>query len=136
MGLDFEDAVTRALREYVRRVTAALGLSGECSFVQAEWPANAYIAVDGHLPGFPDRDVALLWDERDGWAAAVETQGAEDLVVRARLGGDVLPPPAVVANWLTGVLHGEPVTLHAPRRGGDLTVRLRTYNASELSRTA
>lgn len=56
--------------------------------------------------------------------------------MRARLGGDVLPPPAVVANWLTGVLHGEPVTLHAPRRGGDLTVRLRTYNASELSRTA
>ncbi|CAL9540259.1 hypothetical protein SUDANB95_04182 [Actinosynnema sp. ALI-1.44] len=136
MSWDFEEAATRALREYVRRVTEALGLSGECSLVQAERPASAYVAVDGHLPGFPDRDLALVWDERDGWAAAVETHGGEDLVVRARLGGDVLPPPDVVAAWLDQVQHGAAVSLPAPRRVGDLSVRLRTYNSAELSRTA
>lgn len=136
MSWDFEEAATRALREYVRRVTEALGLSGECSLVQAERPASAYVAVDGHLPGFPDHDVALVWDERDGWAAAVETHSGEDLVVRARLGGDVLPPPAAVAAWLDGVLRGAAVSLPAPRRVEDLAARLRTYSTGELSRTA
>ena len=66
MELDFDDAVTWGLRGYVRRVTAELGLTGECSYVQSEQPATAYLALDGRLPGFPDRDVALLWDEEHG----------------------------------------------------------------------
>ncbi|MGV9301451.1 DUF6292 family protein, partial [Amycolatopsis sp. NPDC003676] len=32
---------------------------------------QAYVALDGHLPAYPGRDVALLWDEIHGWAAAV-----------------------------------------------------------------
>lgn len=39
--------------------------------MQAEPPANAYVALDERLPGFPDHDVALLWDERSGWSAAI-----------------------------------------------------------------
>lgn len=134
MALDFEDAATRALREYVRLVTAALGLSGECSVVQAERPASAYVAVDGHLPGFPECDAALVWDERRGWAAAVETHSGLDLVVRERFDGDVLAPPAVVAAWADGVLRGE--TVPRPRPVSDLTQRLRNPDTAGLSRTA
>ncbi|MEJ2852129.1 MULTISPECIES: DUF6292 family protein [unclassified Saccharothrix] len=132
MALDFEDAATRVLREYVRLVTAALGLSGECSVVQAERPASVYLAVDGHLPGFPEYDAALVWDERRGWAVAVESGGAQDLVVQERLPGDVLPPPDVVASWATDVLRGETV----PRPVSDLTQRRRTPATAGLSRTA
>ncbi|NUT93986.1 MAG: hypothetical protein HOY78_18395 [Saccharothrix sp.] len=144
MALDFEDAATRSLREYVRLVTAALGLSGECSVVQAERPASAYVAVDGHLPGFPECDAALLWDERHGWAAAVETGSGLDLVVRERFEGDVLAPPAVVAAWADqvlggGVLRGEVVrgeTVPRPRPVSDLTRRLPTPRTAGLSRSA
>ncbi|MFI9811935.1 DUF6292 family protein [Saccharothrix variisporea] len=132
MALDFEDAATSALREYVRLVTKALGLSGECSVVQAERPASAYLAVDGHLPGFPECDAALVWDERRGWAAAVESDSGQDLVVRERLDGDVLPAPGVVASWANEVLRGETV----PRPVTDLTRRLRTSSTAGLSRTA
>ncbi|MGK3205723.1 DUF6292 family protein [Amycolatopsis sp. MEPSY49] len=29
------------------------------------------------MPGYPDRDVALLWGEVHGWAAAIETTPAK-----------------------------------------------------------
>jgi hypothetical protein len=148
MELDFDDAVTWGLRGYVRRVTEELGLSGECSYVQAERPAGAYLALDGRLPGFPDRDVALLWDEESGWSAAVETHSGEDVIVQAQFGPDVVPPPAAVARWARGLLRGEPVRAESVRaesvRGGrgsgarsgvsqdDLVHRLAPYTAAAL----
>lgn len=99
MELDFDDSVVRGLARYVRLVTKALELRGDCSFVHAGAPANAYIALDGRFPHFPGRDVALLWDEQHGWSAAVETPSGPDMQVVAHLGGDVLPPPGEVAVW-------------------------------------
>ncbi|MFL6125363.1 DUF6292 family protein [Actinophytocola sp.] len=99
MELDFDDSVARGLLHYVRRVSRALDLHGECSYVQTDEPFSAYIALDGRLGQFPNRDVALLWEEGRGWSAAVESGGGEELLVVARLGADVLPPPAAVAAW-------------------------------------
>jgi hypothetical protein len=134
--LDFDDALTWGLRGYVRRVTEELGLTGECSYVQAERPAGAYLALEGRLPGFPDRDVALLWDEEGGWSAAVETHSGEDVLVQARFGSDVVPAPQAVARWARALLLGrvtpEPRS-GAPRdRRRDLVSRLAPYTAAAL----
>ncbi|WP_447002524.1 DUF6292 family protein [Saccharothrix isguenensis] len=104
--LDFDEDLVSGLRGYVRLVTGELGLSGECSYAQAE-PAGAYLALDGRLPGFPDRDVALLWDEGAGWSVAVETHSGEDLIVYAYFGPELLPAPEAVARWVRGLLHGD-----------------------------
>ncbi|WP_158843798.1 DUF6292 family protein [Saccharothrix deserti] len=102
MEWEFEDDdAVRELLAYVSQVTRALGLSGECSYVQADGSyLSAYLALDGHLPGFADRDVALLWDEERGWAVAVETDSAEPPFVLARLRGPVRPEPTAVARWV------------------------------------
>lgn len=136
MELDFDDTLVRGLRGYVRLVTEQLGLTGECSYVHTERPASAYLALDGRLPGFPDRDVALLWDERDGWSAAVETHSGEDLIVQARFDADALPSPRAVAAWVRALFRDEPTvaaatgpTAHAR---GDLAGRLAPYIAAAL----
>lgn len=90
--------------DYALRVTRELGLSGESSCVDRDKPLRVYIAVDGSLPGHPDRLVALLWTERGGWAMAVEEPGGADLTVVAHLGGPVEPPPRTVARWVRRLL--------------------------------
>ncbi|MFD7655774.1 DUF6292 family protein [Actinosynnema sp. NPDC059797] len=100
MDWEFDENAIRALRAYVLRVTRALGLTGESSYVQED---TAYLALDGRLPGFPDRDVALLWDAERGWAVAVESDSSEPPFVLARLRGPVRPEPAAVARWVDGL---------------------------------
>ncbi|WP_147455121.1 DUF6292 family protein [Saccharothrix australiensis] len=107
MDEEFDEAVALELRRYVKRVTGALGLGGDCSYIDAGPPANAYLALDGRLPSFPDRDVALLWDEEHGWSAALETQSGLDLVTVAYLHGSLVPPPAAVARFAHRLLRGE-----------------------------
>ncbi|WP_277670535.1 DUF6292 family protein [Saccharomonospora viridis] len=100
------DPEVRGLRHYVRRVAEGLGLAGNSSYIQSE-PLSLYLAVDGRLPDRPQRDVALLWDERHGWAGAVETGCGEDLIVVSYLGGDPLPPPQVLADYTAALLRGQ-----------------------------
>ncbi|HEX6347450.1 DUF6292 family protein [Umezawaea sp.] len=99
MDVYFDDGSVRGLRDYVRRVGRALGLSGECSCVEVDRPLGAYLALDGRVPSFPNWDVALLWREDEGWAVAVEPDGVEEPVVLARMGGDPVPSPHEVARW-------------------------------------
>ncbi|MFI7673003.1 DUF6292 family protein [Actinophytocola sp. NPDC049390] len=106
--LDFDDRVARGLQQYVLQVRLALGLRGECSYSHADEPAGAYLALDERLDTHPDRDVALLWDERHGWSAAVEDPGSSDLVVVAYFGQTVLPPPAEVAEWTANLFRARP----------------------------
>jgi hypothetical protein len=92
---------SRALRDYVDSVATTLGVGPESCTVDAGVPASAYVALDATLPGYPDRDLALLWDERHGWSAAVETHSGEDLIVLGYLGGTtVMPPPGTVERFL------------------------------------
>lgn len=96
-------AVT-ALQDYLAEVTRTLGIGLESCTVDHDTPVSAYIALDTRLPGYPDRDVALLWDEVHGWSAAIETHSGEDLIVLRYLGGTtVTPPPARIARFLTAL---------------------------------
>jgi uncharacterized protein DUF6292 len=102
-----QHTVDRLLRAYLAEVCAALGVGLESIAVDLDAPVSAYLALDCRLPGHPDRDVALLWDERHGWAAAIETHSGEDLIVVAYLGGrTVLPPADQVARFVTALVRG------------------------------
>lgn len=93
-----------ALRGYLADVTHALGIGLESCTVDHDTPVSAYVALDARLPGYPGRDVALLWDEVHGWAVAVETHSGEDLIVIRYLGGTtVTPPPARITRFLAAV---------------------------------
>ncbi|MGH3861159.1 DUF6292 family protein [Actinokineospora sp.] len=139
MEADLDDALARGLREYVRR---ALGLRGNSFYLQAERPASVYLALDGRLPRFPDRDVALLWDEECGWAAAVETHSGEDLIVVAYLGQDVLPTPALVAAWVARLRRGDavgsirPVRLRSADADDDLAGQLAAFGRGVVTSTS
>lgn len=89
---------------YLAEVTAALGVGLESCTVDHDSPVSAYVALDGRLPRHPGRDVALLWDEIHGWAAAIETHSGEDLIVLRYLGGHTpVPPPDRVARFVTAL---------------------------------
>ncbi|MEO6090507.1 MAG: DUF6292 family protein [Umezawaea sp.] len=116
VDFDFDDGWARGLRDYVRHVGEALGLTGDSSYVEVDQPFSAYLALDGTLPCFPYWDVALLWQEDDGWAVAVEPDSAEDPVVLAHMGGEPLPPPRAVADWVKGFLRDGLVAQPPPNR--------------------
>ncbi|MBC6445701.1 DUF6292 family protein [Actinokineospora xionganensis] len=122
-------------------MTEALGLSGNSSYLQSEHPASLYLALDGRLTRFPDRDVALLWDEERGWAAAVETHSGADLIVVAYLGHHVLPPPALVAGWVARLFQGisvgsiRPVRLRSADADDDLAGQLIAFGRTGLTST-
>jgi Family of unknown function (DUF6292) len=117
----------RPLWKYLVAVTHRLGIGAESVAVDHDTPVSGYLALDTRLPGHPDRDVALLWDERHGWCAAVETHSGEDLLVLAHLGGDtVLPEPDAVARFLNDLTRrcprapGPPPAIRTARTGDDL----------------
>ncbi|GAB3146589.1 DUF6292 family protein [Amycolatopsis stemonae] len=92
------------LQSYLADVTTAVGVGLESCTVDHDSPVSAYIALDEHLPAYPGRDVALLWDEVHGWAAAIETHSGEDLIVLRYLGGTtVTPAPADITRFLTAL---------------------------------
>jgi hypothetical protein len=97
-------AAARGLRQYLLAVAAKLDVPAW--FCEVDVPAGAYLALERRLTRFPDHETALLWDERDGWAAAVESATGEDVIVLAYLGGDVLPPPETVVAFVQD-LYGE-----------------------------
>ncbi|UKD58705.1 MULTISPECIES: DUF6292 family protein [Amycolatopsis] len=97
-------AVLAPLRGYLAEVARALGVGPEFCALDPGPPVSAYVALDGHLPGCPGRDVALLWDEVHGWSTAVETHSGEDLIVLRYFGGaTVVPPPAQLLRFVTAL---------------------------------
>jgi len=104
-----EDVFARRLRHYVSEVARALGVGPESTMADPATPASAYLALDGRVPGFPDRDLALLWDERHGWSAAVETHSGEDLVIVSYVDPmhGLVPSPRVLARFVAALRAGE-----------------------------
>ncbi|GLY38318.1 hypothetical protein Amsp01_043420 [Amycolatopsis sp. NBRC 101858] len=93
-----------ALWAYLADVTTALGIGPESCTVDHDTPVSAYVALDERLPGYPGHDVALLWDEIRGWAAAIENRSADDLIVVRYLGGPTIAPaPEHVARFVTAL---------------------------------
>lgn len=101
------DAAESALRAYVAAVATELGVPAKSTCATPGAPATAYIALEERLPSFPDRDLALLWEDTQGWAAAVETHSGEDVIVVSYLGGEVVPPPKEVVAFLRALLADE-----------------------------
>ncbi|MGH3761530.1 DUF6292 family protein [Actinophytocola sp.] len=133
MDLEPRSRSWRGLRRYVDLVTEALGYTGQAFHVQTESPVSAYIPLDERMPTFPDRDVALLWDERHGWCGAIETASGEDLIVVAYLGTDVLPSPRKVARFASNLVAGagsgvtDPPGFRTADADDDLADRLAEY---------
>ncbi|GAA4433582.1 DUF6292 family protein [Actinokineospora soli] len=104
-----------ALRGYLADVAAAVGIGLESCTVDHDTPVSAYLALDTRLPRHPDRDLALLWHEERGWAAAIETHSGEDLIILDHLGGPtVLPPPHRVARFLDDLRTRGPAGVEPP----------------------
>ncbi|OLT39983.1 hypothetical protein BJF85_06435 [Saccharomonospora sp. CUA-673] len=81
------DSAQRGLRRYVEAVAVGLGVEPTSTWSDVDdLTATAYVALDGRLPGLPDREVALVWDGRSGWALGAETHSGEDLLIRAWFG--------------------------------------------------
>ncbi|MFD8498747.1 DUF6292 family protein [Amycolatopsis sp. NPDC059657] len=107
MSLD-DPVVSVGLREYLSAVATELGVGLESCTIDCDLPRSAYLALDWRLDRFPGRDLALLWDERHGWSAAIETHSGEDLIVLSYLGGDsVLPAPDTVARFVAALRAGD-----------------------------
>jgi Family of unknown function (DUF6292) len=129
-----EHAFIRGLRGYLAAVATGLGVGLESCAIDSLSPAAAYVALDGRAPHFPERDLALLWEERFGWSAAVEVPSGSDLIVLTYHGGDLVPPPSEVDAFVAAVRLGShpvgqptPPTPTAPIPRHELTLRLRIY---------
>jgi hypothetical protein len=108
MGADIEHDFGRDLRGYSAAMATALGIGLEACAFDLDTPATVYVAIDWRLDRFTDRDLALLWDERHGWAAVLEAPGRDDLVVLAYLGGDeIVPDPREVVKFLAALRAGD-----------------------------
>ncbi|WIV55166.1 DUF6292 family protein [Amycolatopsis nalaikhensis] len=122
-GRDTEFSFERRLRGYLGAVAKAVGVGLESCTLDAGTPAAAYIALDWRLARFPDHDLALVWDEVHGWAAAIEDATSDAVTVLAYLGGEVLPEPRAVVKFLAALRADDPGagTLEAPvlREAGD-----------------
>ncbi|GHF63820.1 hypothetical protein FHX82_003111 [Amycolatopsis bartoniae] len=132
------DAAESALQGYVSAVAEALGVPPESTCAMTGRPASAYIALEERLPNFPDRDLALLWEDTQGWAAAIETHSGEDVIVVAYLGGEVVPPAREVVAFLRDLLADRhPGQLEPPNfdRCPDLVERLARHGHRGPSRS-
>jgi anti-anti-sigma factor len=126
------------LHRYLRLVARELRLEGESWSVHQEPGFSVYLPLQERSERFPDQDVALLWDERFGWAAAVESSRDNELTVLGYLGQDVLPSPRTVARFATEVIAGDgdarPRPANPPRPD-DLADRLGRYATPSASVT-
>ncbi|WP_328286155.1 DUF6292 family protein [Amycolatopsis orientalis] len=118
-GIDREQGLLDALNGYLAAVGATLGVGAESCTMDVDAPVSAYIALDGRLARHPDRDIALLWDERHGWSFAMETYSGEDLLVLAYLGDEIVPAPSRVAGFVAALSLGGPISAPVPPDLGD-----------------
>jgi hypothetical protein len=96
-----------ALRRCVAEVAIGLGVGAEGTSFELADRATMYLALDQRLRQFPGRDVAVVWDERRGWAVGVENRSGDDeLVMVAWYGPDLLPAPEEVVRFVRRVLAG------------------------------
>lgn len=108
--MDTHPETTRTLGQglagYVRAVAAEVGVPTEGTGYEVSDTATAYLGLSDRWAG---RDLMLVWSERHGWSIAVETEPAEPPVVVAHLGGgDPVPEPAVVGQFVADVEAGAP----------------------------
>ncbi|WP_290061822.1 DUF6292 family protein [Amycolatopsis solani] len=126
----------RGLRQYLLAVAAKLDVPAW--FCDVAVPAGGYLALDQRLDRFPDHEAALLWDERDGWSAAVESPSGDEVIALAYLGVDVLPSPDEVVAFVRD-MYGEdypgqpdPPGFRTPGAPDGFEDRLAAYSADPV----
>ncbi|WP_370937155.1 DUF6292 family protein [Amycolatopsis sp. cg13] len=100
---DHEYRLLCGMSAYLDAVSAAVGVGPESCTMDLDAPMSAYLALDGQLAVHPGRDTALVWDERHGWSFTIETHSGEDLLVVAYLGGELVPSPSRVREFVRAV---------------------------------
>lgn len=125
-----ENALACGLAGYIRAVARAAGIDVEGTSSEVTDTATAYLALEQRCSAIPDRDLMLAWSECDGWRIAVETEPDEASIILAYLGGDILPSPQTVAQFITNLTltpqTSRPHPHYIPTRQ-DLNVRLSRY---------
>ncbi len=107
MNVDPDSLTARGLTRYVDSVAAALAMPRHAVHHEVSELSSAYLALHRRSPVFPELDLMLLWDERHGWSVALETAPADDPVVLAYLGGDVLAEADEVHRFVLDVIAGK-----------------------------
>jgi len=135
-GVDESPGDTRglglSLATYVGQVAAAIGVPADGTSCEESDTATAYIALPDRVPTYPGRDLMLVWDERAGWR--VETEPAPDATpsVLGRMGGDPVPAPSAVAEFVADVVAGDHIAALGPsRRAPDRATLARLMDAAE-----
>ena len=103
-ALNSDSTALRALQHYVHRIADGLGVGPESAWCEMADKPNAYVALEHHRGR---ADLALVWDQRHGWAVVVEAHSGEDTPVLAYFGPDPLPVPADVVAFANLVVAGE-----------------------------
>ena len=106
MNVDPDSLTARGLSNYVQSVAATMSVPGHAVHHEVSELSSAYLALHRRSPVFPELDLMLLWDERHGWSVALETAPADDPVVLAYLGGDVLAEADDVHRFAVDVIAG------------------------------
>jgi Family of unknown function (DUF6292) len=109
--VDETDALAGALKTYVRAVADAVGVPPEGTSCEVTDTVTAYVALARRGHEHPNRDLMLVWSERQGWVVSVETGPTEPPLVLSCLGGDTVPDPETVARFVADL-----VDQHAPPR--------------------
>lgn len=128
-----EPSAESGLAGYVRSVAALIGVPYEGTTCEISDSANAYLAVARRCRTHPGHDMMLLWTERDGWHAALETTPGEEPLVLAYLGGPLVPEPRSVADFAESIIAGRPAGVPVPpavrtaREHEQLTASLALY---------
>ncbi|WP_116101156.1 DUF6292 family protein [Amycolatopsis thermalba] len=124
--------LSRGLAGYLRAVAEAVGVPAEATSFEISDTATAYLGLTRRWPTRPGEDLMLVWSERNGWAVAVETDPGETPMVLAWFAGeDVVPEPAEVARFVSGVIEAERSTEPRPVFAVDVG---RTTLAARLAR--
>lgn len=138
MDVDDCDSVESSLHAYVAAIAEYFGVPPDQTSCEAGKLATAYIGFSRRAPDFPHRDLALVWDERLGWAAAVQTPSGE-LIVFSYLGTSPVPHVNVVTSFVNELIAGRDHGQNSPPffgRCDDLPGKLTAATRGTARRTA
>jgi hypothetical protein len=97
----------RVLASYVHDVAIQVGVPAEATGFEISDTVTAYLGLRERRADCPNRDLMLVWNERDGWLVAAETDPTESGRVLGYLGGhDIVPHPRAVAQFVVTLLSG------------------------------
>lgn len=138
MDVNQPGAPMRGLYRYVTLITREISQHPSAFCYENGKRIEIYLPLSRRLSRYPDRDAALLWDEENGWSIGIESGCGEDLVIMAYLSYDILPPPAVVAAFVstfddsgTDISQCELPAFRKANDDDDLHQRLTAYAAEQ-----